>query len=280
MNRSAVLCAATLIACIYPGLLAQTAQRSQRATRKATPAPTAAPTAAPTPIPTPTAVPYSNELFDPTLPDLPPQFRGASLQQLTSAVATAPKGEFETTAQYEARTKPTLGGVIYGFVLEPGNAFLKYDADVQTFRLQIVLDFGVSIGYKRDYNSKALVISRAEVSRREYEASNAYGAKATVSSTHHNIYALLPTNLRSNTITAEVPASLDVAPSLKPSLRVLAVFECSGASDAVVSGVYHLEPEISSPVETFHHYTYLRGTLLSIWVYSQDSGRILGKFSQ
>src|SRR5437588_6029806 len=71
-------------------------------------------------------LPYDTKPFDPAVTSLPSGYRGHPFRRIyETAVVVAPKGEFETTAEYQARSKRSIEG-LYAFVLEPTST---YNAD-------------------------------------------------------------------------------------------------------------------------------------------------------
>lgn len=109
----------------------------------------------------------------------------------------APKGEFETTAAYEARRSGALGGVSGPLLVskEPEDRkYFEYDADDQRLTIKsYAFDntgfdaWGAfySAGYYGKIEASTVgnidaVISQADKPAGTYEASNSFGAKATV----------------------------------------------------------------------------------------------------
>jgi hypothetical protein len=111
--------------------------------------------------------------------------------------AIAPKGEFETTAAYEARRNAALGGSTRPLIVskEPEDRkFFEYDADAQRMGIKSYAFDNTgfdawsalySAGYygKLDADTSGnldVVISQTQKPGGTYEASNSFGAKAVV----------------------------------------------------------------------------------------------------
>lgn len=235
----------------------------------------------PTPSPVATTPPYSDAAFDLAVSQLPPHYRGNSIERLIAAITPPAKGEFESTSEYEKRVGQPVAGGIYAFPLEEGShCFIKYNADAQAFDVTVYGDVGVSIGYKRDYKRQALVVKEVTLSRREYESTNAFGAKATVTAARYRTFALIPTAWTGGSmskISLQAPVPVEQAPKVKADLRTLAILRCDGSRDAIASGTYMIDATISSPSEILKEYHYLRGDLVAFWVYGFEDGKIYSK---
>jgi hypothetical protein len=84
--------------------------------------------------------PYDVKAFDVTAKTLPPGYRGNSFRKMyESAVLVPPKGEFETTAEYQQRAKRTFDGP-YAFVLGERAVRPTYDADEEVMQVVIGTD--------------------------------------------------------------------------------------------------------------------------------------------
>lgn len=133
---------------------------------------------------------YSYRDFDPALTQLPPGFRGHDLAALFKTLAarkkSAVKGEFETTAAFNARvqaeaSKPMLGpltpGSTFAFVIRKVESV--YDADRDNLRARLPL--------KRAWEGYGIETRRMAVSwdfdlldKSTYTGTNAYGAQVNV----------------------------------------------------------------------------------------------------
>lgn len=108
-----------------------------------------------------------------------------------------PKGEFETTAQFEARKATTLAGMSGALIIqkEPEDRkHFEYDADAQKLRIisyafhntglnsDAVLGYGGSLYEKvpTSYSNYEVVISQTDKPTGTYEGTNSYGAKADI----------------------------------------------------------------------------------------------------
>jgi hypothetical protein len=138
----------------------------------------------------PAAPAYSDRDFDPSLAQLPPGFRGHDLSALFKALAArkkaAVKGEFETTAAFDARvraeaSRPVLGPLTPGstFAFVTGELKSVYDADRESLRARLPL--------KRAWEGYGVETGRMAVSwdfdlldKSTYTGTNAYGARVNV----------------------------------------------------------------------------------------------------
>jgi hypothetical protein len=130
-----------------------------------------------------TCLSYQDQIVQPITID-------AALARFKNATLT--KDEFETSAQFEARQRAALGDHISPQIIskEVDPQYIQYNADTQDFVVQTYLFDNANISYsvlgypgpiKTGLMSNVdVVISETETPAGSYEASNAYGAKATV----------------------------------------------------------------------------------------------------
>jgi hypothetical protein len=79
--------------------------------------------------------------FDAAATSLPAKFAGSDFERVFAAFTSAgPRGEFETTAEYEARKAAALPAGQYAFVL-PMLVPPQYDADREIFTVTAVPGF-------------------------------------------------------------------------------------------------------------------------------------------
>jgi hypothetical protein len=179
------------------------------------------------------------------------QGRVASVVTFDSAVekfrSIGPKGEFETTAEYEARRSRVIGAsgtpvVILNRSEDP--KFFEYDADTATLRVVRYAfsnrgmdywsafytanqkdKFDVSTGF-----NLAFVASMSEVPVGTYQASNAYGAKAEITRLERTVKAvfergakldeaLFPNTERPPFVVGTIKMKPDEARRIKPGLK-------------------------------------------------------------
>lgn len=220
--------------------------------------------------------------FDTSLGRLPRGFVGHSIEKYIQGLEPAVKGEYETSAEFEKRSKQASSAGVYAFLLDTdssANVRYTYDADNESYIVQIIPEREVWWGTDRDRSLSALNIKEIVLAASEYVGQNSYGASTTVTRRRSCSYALLPSSWKADTPLTDfrVSASRKEAPVLTASLRVLAVFRASGSPDDRLSGRESTSPTLNKPVEIVKEHEYVRGELLAFWVYSLSDGRILGK---
>ena len=232
---------------------------------------------------------YNDAPLDLTADRLPHNYSGRDPAALYRHLQTPPKGEFETTDAYAARTAYFGNPETFAVLLDdPLRIIAKYDADVEQLEVKVALD--VFDNRRSDYSGTAFVL-RDTVERRSYIGSNAFGARATIESIRHERYAIVPTNRRfgfraggmSSGISRSVyNAWLELTPvrarSLKDSLGAIIV--CRIAFDDkpyAASDVHATEATITSPTEVLVEYKYVRARVLQLWLFDRSTGEILLK---
>jgi hypothetical protein len=112
----------------------------------------------------------------------------------------------------------------------------------------------------------------------QHTAQNAFGATTTVTARSSVIFGLAA----SHAVAAQtfVNALRPMARQLKNDLSLLFVFRVTDPANAIVSCLGGLHTAtLDSPFESVSQYHYLRGDLLSIWVYNFATGQIYAKFN-
>jgi hypothetical protein len=169
-----------------------------------------------------------NQSFDASLEKLPPLFSGHDIYAVSKAVASqiTAKGEYETTAQYQARlsqAKETFGQKLYAFILETSSILepkIGYDADGE--RILVELDRGsVSYSSGRDINIKTDYQTERSV------GSNAFGVKRVITTLYGKEFYLRYTNEISTYFI--LPMSSQEARRIKPLIGLL--FVCRVVED-------------------------------------------------
>lgn len=273
------------------------------------------PRPAPTPSPQPSkVVPIASPApdirsFNIQVDKLAPGFTGhdikAIFNDLVAKKDRAVKGEFETTAEFEARLQreaqvPILGKLerdgYFAFVIKNSSGETFYDADSQVMTIAIALQSGDESIYKQS-NKKALT-SQVELKREQYEGSNAYGAKATV--TRHlgvdydvafsnysqfGVSKYIDSGTRSRGHTEDyfakdvfmvrIPMDVALAKEVKSRLQILAVVKL--LDPYTYEGSFYDKPTISRPDEYFIQYHFLNTELLEVWIFDESTGRIFSK---
>jgi hypothetical protein len=270
---------------------------------------------APAPPPQPSkAVPVASTVpdirsFDIQVDKLAPGFTGHNIKAIFNDLVTkknnALKGEFETTAEFEARLQrqaqePILGKLdrngYFAFVIKNTSGETFYDADLQVMTIAIALHSGDESIYKNS-NKKALV-SQAESKREQYEGSNAYGAKATV--TRHlginydvafsnysrfGVSKYIDSGTRSRGHTEDffakdvfmvrIPMDVALAKEVKSKLQILAIVKL--LEPYTYEGSFYDKPTISRPDEYFIQYHFLNTELLELWIFDESTGKVFSK---
>jgi hypothetical protein len=224
---------------------------------------------------------YLDGPFDDTAGSLPPHFIGNSIEKIHLQQSLAPKSEFESSAQYDARVLALPSGT-YAFQLT--DRAPSYDADRQVFKYAVYFKPLLDRVYA---GHEAIEVRNIETSRREYQASNAFGATVAVRDVTSKSYVILSEeHLKiDNTVHIEVPIAGTDAPNLKPRLGLLVVcrtapelatdrLEADNSSSVYVSS----RATISTPFEYTESYYVLRAHVLGFWVYDQETGRVIEKF--
>lgn len=186
------------------------------------------------------------------------QFQGQTLSPLSFEEAlsklpdSAPKGEFETTAQYESRRTSPIGRpglIVVQKSPEDRAEYIRYDADTQQLGVKTYAFDNTSFDawsafystpHAATLNASTLgnidvVISQSEKLNGTYEGQNAYGAKWTVVRVNRNTQAIYDraTNSRESMLGGLFPAAdkspymvgylnmpSEAAQQLKPTLKL------------------------------------------------------------
>ena len=223
--------------------------------------------------------------LNPSAASLPPNFTGTDFAAVYRALSIAPKDEFETTAQYEAR-KQQLPTGIYAFKVPPMGPVI-YDADQGKFEAKAFIDFAHR--GSTSSNGGLLVLSRESVGGGSHQATNAFGATTTVRTYTNTVSGLLvPQSF--NIVNLQVPVAAEKAREIKDRLAVLAVAEIgpqsvparlsSGATAAMrdATGYTSKDATLESPTDVTTYEHAIDAKVLGLWVYDTASGEILGKF--
>ncbi len=213
---------------------------------------------------------------------LPPDFKGDSIQETYKAWTPAPKGEFETTEQYQKRLVAPDSGQLLFF---SAHAFPTYNADTQEyiFRIEqsgyirkgqdLLSDAGFSIGIDRS-------------SKREEKFARVEGIRLPITSTETERYLLaiphkIPGNVEGESNAFKIRVPIEEAPALKNRMKLLWICKPrSGSEPATFSGHFYKAATLKRLDEEREHNYYLNVDLLSFWVYDPVTGRILKKFDQ
>jgi hypothetical protein len=235
-----------------------------------------------------TPAPARESPFDDGVARLPAGFKGNSFPKLYRSLVTPPKGEFETTEQFEARRTAKLAGK-YAFRVE--NGFFTYNADENILSAQLQ-GISYSDGFSPDTYGSLLVLHNARVEDGSYLASNAFGASRRVRKVVEQEWGV--TTSRFPTPKMILALSPDRARVLKPRLGVLMVCEfgpesipntghsirLGPSSLPPASGYAHEDPTITTPLEHTTYYYTVPATILGYWLFDRQTGEVLGRFDE
>lgn len=228
---------------------------------------------------------YASGVFDVAAP-LPPNYAGNSIEAVYGKlVMVAPKGEFETTADYEKRRQSAAAGP-YAFTLE--RTFPEYNADTQTMTVHLFPQ-PAWVGVGGDSSVLSYWSKIIPVGSRQYVATNAFGATVNVQSTSEDIYALLP---NVGPLSAPYDITFKMSPEeaqkIKPNLATLMIVAPEKDQPAPIgvtspwhgqNGFHSVEATFDSPQERITGYFLLRVQPLDVWVYDRATGKVLAKMS-
>lgn len=233
---------------------------------------------------------------------LPPNFvghLGKDVADALSKVIHAKKGEFETSAQFEARRKEAISRPYLGSLTVEDNLLLtsditkgygpvsyKYDADAQKATVKISVEEVSPNGIGGDYSalSSALrdrlaKVSRIELSsdatrRRDYTASNAMGASISVRETNFE-----EVSVGLGSIPFDSSAVFEISPSraqeLLPNIKIL--FEVKLIDPYLEYNYERKKPTFDSPSEITRSDRLIRADVKQVWLFSSSTGEVLAK---
>lgn len=226
------------------------------------------------------AASVSAQAFDPSITALPAGFKPDDFVAVFKSLIVAPKGEFETTEQYEARKK-TAGGVYAFGGLSPT---IEYDADKSLLHVSFSRNKAMD-GYSLAKGAMLVLDSSTRVMR-EYTATNAFGASVKAKEVKEDTWGVL---VDESTSPAEFYVSLppDRARELKPNLALLTVVRfgpesmpnlLKGLTNTTATGYQHTEATFSWPTEINLDYHGVRAQVVGVWLYDKKSGEIVGRY--
>jgi hypothetical protein len=223
----------------------------------------------------------SLEIFDPTVKQLPPNFKGCDFGTLFKSRSAAPKGEFETSDHYRERLKTISGDSFFAVALDLS---VKYDADKQEFttlieteKLQseaaLVLDMHSSI-------QPVIVVKQTRAESGKYLGSNAFGVKARVTKVKLVEDAIVISHLCNDDIARNfnIPVSLDRAPSTKVAFLLVFKPEPIGDAGLTTTASGYSSPTVDYPYEVMTTDRYIFAGETTVWAYDKGTGEVLGKF--
>ena len=226
--------------------------------------------------------------FDPNQENLPAEYKGNSPLAVATALAAElkPKGEFETTVEFQKRIAAFQSGTVYGnaktsalfsFVVDTKSV---YNANSQTMELSIPLI--------DDFISKRVYIRMGDYLNREnYKAENNFGkitiatkvrgAMVSINFLNTKEFKLRRPNVSepSNVLSLRVPFPIEEAKTQKDKIRALII---SSLGQPYISSEHRLNsPTISLPYDTDFREYFVGSKVREIWFFNQNSGEIYGK---
>jgi hypothetical protein len=218
--------------------------------------------------------------FDPSAASLPANFKPDDFVAVYRTLLAPPKGEFETTEQYEARRKPAAGVYAFGGLL----SIVEYDADKALFRVRFYREKAIA-GYSRARESM-LQFSHTSETVRTYTASNALGGMVKASEIKEDRWGvLIPDSGGESEFFMAVPP--DRARELKPRLELLGIVRVGpestpdllkGVPNTDDTGYEHTKATFQSPRDVSIDYHAIRASVIGVWLYDKKTGEILGRY--
>lgn len=237
-------------------------------------------------------------------------FAGIRVLDLVDAIeklSGQKKGEFESTADFNARKAAALSGKILGdsgaedtfaFVLSvaKGSRYsdgLKYDFNADTSELRLFVhpnslplngigapDYETNQRQSNDLDQFDLAVKT--ISNSTYVGSNAYGAKVTVEKTSMIAVGVAAIRIPFLNFERKSYSNPNAAAKFKmenaraarelPALKVLVAMKL--ADPFIVYGFSHIEPERDSPFDISLQRKYLTGNILGMVFYSGLTGDV------
>lgn len=316
----------TILASLVGSTLAQTepaakkkppVKQEQKKEEAAKPAPAPVAVVKPAP-PKPPAIKFSMSMLESGRVD--PGYVGFPAADVIEAVEKltgAKKGEFESTADYNARRDAALSAKfldntsvidVFAFVV-PVSKQGKYkdgigydfDADTNDVKLYALPQsskytslngIGAPDYQTNRRESKGLdqfTLSRKKISNRTYQGSNAYGATVTIEETNSSSAGIAANRIpflifeRENyyanpTVAAQFKLDNSRAAAELPVMKALLVLKLS--PPYVVYNFIHKEPKRDSPTEFSLQEKFLTGDVLGVVYYSGQSGEIFARLPE
>ena len=225
------------------------------------------------------AAPAAPAPFDRSVKAVRPGLVGNDFMAIFNARQIKPKGEYETTDQYEKRVA-ALAGEDFAFRLGPPQ--MKYDADKGAFVVYLREEppylSGVLEYPTRDKFS--IIVGSKDVTQGHYIGSNAMGAKVRVAKDTETTLAI--TVKGDSQALIRHPLLVPVEPSVARKVKAFLGFLCVGrldTSDPEVAKtvVIHIDPGIDHPLERTLIYHYLASEQVEVWTYNKATGKVLQK---
>jgi hypothetical protein len=208
---------------------------------------------------------------------LPADYPGDPIEGVILSLNAGPKGEFETTTDYNARVASARPNRTFSFWLDRPIA-RRYDADSQT--LKISIPTGCSyIGYTANCNAMSLGVKFVELNDGQFVGTNAFGASTVVKKVHRKTYAVF---LKKYALSLDFELRMppEQARLVKDGVDVLITVGPSSdtSKPVVVDGRSSSSATISSPLDSYEEYHYLAMPIIGVWLANRPSGHIFARF--
>ncbi len=247
---------------------------------------------------------YTREKLDVTAESLPESYKGQEPAEVSAAVlrlmskrSNLQKDEFETTEEFERRTKeaskaPVLGGLavtdFFALQLYPTETLFVYDADKGILKMNISAEGVLKTIPVTEQKEKVTDV---------YQGQNTFGAKVNVTKIERICIGLSWQNtkdfgakdrniLESFALKQELPMPLEVARNTKAHLRILAVFQLFELHNQFTKDMKNLyggiqkdykKATVQSPFEIVTTYYLINAKISEFWLYNEETGEILKK---
>ena len=230
-----------------------------------------------------------------------PHYQGNDLRKIADAVdhmATAEKGEYETTAAFNARLEGMKAAPLFGNIsINSPMAFVfptahsrqslradptlqsSYDADEGLMTVSLSADEGnISEPLEATDLATLVVWDMVSMSAGYYHATNAFGVAATVRDSKGTSYGLaLPLSSKSR---LESGVSFKVSPDrariLERRVRILLVCKVHEPRPLVAKRWQHA-PTLDEPYKSDSLELYLRAVPVKMVIFDDETGEVLGQ---
>ena len=228
---------------------------------------------------------YDKKPFDLSLEQLPPNYIGQDIEQITEKLKKAEyakKDEFETTEEYNKKIGAAISAITdnacYAFREDSPN--ISYNADTQELKIKLYFPLIEEI-LSKDKKRRFWMGKMELEEQREYLATNAFGATTTVSDWHVTkwfISMLSETDARIDLKEFLFKMSPEEARVAKTTIEVLLICNPKKIDGNFTWGdTDYTRPTFDNPERTIRNKNYLNVELAEIWFYNRCSGRIIWK---
>jgi hypothetical protein len=206
-------------------------------------------------------------------------YSGDPIEMVVASLQPNPKGEFETTAAYNARVAVPRLTRTYSFWLEHDGVVRRYDADRQVLKLQIPVTNCSRIGSTSNCTVSSILVKTIDLGSRQYVGTNAYSATRVITSLSRHRYAVLVNPESGLSLDFEVPMTPERARTDKDAVDVLVTVGPHLAANAslIFEGAESSPATFSTPLEVENKYSYLNLPLVAVWLVDSSTGRVLQK---